>query len=486
MTHVNLFDIERQLLSFIKDKEISLPEEELHIDGQIHRYATPEDNKPGAKTGAYQIWPDGKNHDGRPHGWFKDWRQGNTIRWQYDSKDDPPPREKPTQKEMAEIKAKTEADKRAQLDARNRAVVQARQLWENASPIADSSHPYLKKKGISVYGDMRISANRELLIFPWRNIQTGELVTVHTINTNGDKRWHKGAPKRGGYVIESKEAENCSIIITEGAATALSVYEALSSLYTVIAAGDCGSLKYAAGAAREKWPGYEIYVAADDDWKSEQSDGKNHGLEAASSLLEVGLVDGILIPPFNRKSGDVTDQQTDWNDYASAFGTDSTRDSLEKQIVESRKIERNTGAPKEQHDEEIALSEASKRQKPDQAIVFYQMTKDCGVEVFRDEETGMPLAKFPSGERFVVDWLRSEHFLARMSKMFAKREQFTIGNAKMEQALRLLVDNANNVPKQRTYVRLAGHDGTIYLDLCDEKYNVVKIDESGWNIITRL
>jgi phage/plasmid primase-like uncharacterized protein len=479
MTFVNLSDIERQALSFMKGKGITLPDGGLNIDGEIHRYAT-EDDKPGAKAGAYQIWPDGKNHDGKPHGWFKDWRQGITIRWQYDSKDNPPPREKPTKKEMAEIKAKTDADKRAQLDAQNKATVQARQFWENAHSIEDRGHPYLIKKRVNVYGDMRISADRKLLIFPWRDIQTSELVTIHTIDANGNKRWHKGAPKRGGYVIESNEAENCSVIVTEGAATALSIYEALSSRYTVIAAGDCGSLKYAAEAARKKWPEHEIYVAADDDWKSKQSGRKNHGLEAATPLLEAGLVDGILLPPFDKKSGDATD----WNDYASICGIESTREALEKQIGESRKTGGNPRPSKEKHDEETALSEAAKRQKPDQAIVFYQMMKDCGVEAFKDEETGMPLVKFPSGGRFTVDWLHSEHFLARMSKMFAKRELFTISNAKIGQSLKLLVDDANSVPKRRTYVRLAGHADAIYLDLCDEEYNAVKIDECGWNIIT--
>jgi hypothetical protein len=43
----------------VKDKDITLPEEKLCIDGKIHRYATDED-KLGAKAGAYQIWPDGK------------------------------------------------------------------------------------------------------------------------------------------------------------------------------------------------------------------------------------------------------------------------------------------------------------------------------------------------------------------------------------------------------------------------------------------
>jgi len=38
-------------------------------------------------------------------------------------------------------------------------------------------------------------------------------------------------------------------------------------------------------------------------------------------------------------------------------------------------------------------------------------------------------------------------------------------------------------PQYSLYIRVAEHDGSIYIDLCDESWRMVKIDKKGWRIV---
>jgi putative DNA primase/helicase len=198
MTSPDFYDVECSFLEAMNDAGIAPSNEGIHADGQIHRYHIDGDSH-GSKNGSYQLWVEGLNHDGRPNGWFMDYKRGGEKeKWQYFNRDNLPPREKPTDAERGAARARREEDERAEAVRRAKASERAREIWHSAKAVESGGHPYLVQKRVEPYGDMRVSDDGARLILPWRDIWTGDIVTVQYIAGDGKKRWHSGAPKRGG------------------------------------------------------------------------------------------------------------------------------------------------------------------------------------------------------------------------------------------------------------------------------------------------
>jgi P4 family phage/plasmid primase-like protien len=241
---------------------------------------------------------------------------------------------------------------------------------------------------------MRLSDDGARLVLPWRDIQTSDITTIQYIAGDGEKRWHSGAPKRGGYLIAPDVADG-PCIICEGAATACSVYEAMSGdgPLAVIAAGDAGSLRQAAEAARKRWPGRAVFIGADDDWQREQEPGRNPGLDAAREIERAGLADGVLAPPFSRHPG-AGDKRSDWNDFSRDYGVDAAREALTEAIREAV---------------------AAKDTPPDEAPDFFEGVPpeggavfDCGVKYERNDSGNAKRLISAHGEdmRYCEAWKR--------------------------------------------------------------------------------
>ena len=92
------------------------------------------------------------------------------------------------------------------------------------------------------------------------------------------------------------------------------------------------------------------------------------------------------------------------------------------------------------------------------------------VEVDKHRETWLLKAK---GFR---SWLRQQYYLAHDK---------TPGSQAVQDALGVLEGKALfEGPEAQVSTRLAEHEGTIYLDLGDEDWHVVRITPLGWDIIT--
>lgn len=333
MQTIDVLDIERQVLAEMAAHGIIPSKSTLKFDTPKPYRFHVEGDKCGSTDGWCQIYT-----DGRPAGTFGHWKYGSSIKWRFDISDLDKATVSKLEKTEAspEVKARRAERERQEMEDRRAASARANTEYKKAGK-PDEAHPYLARKKVGTYGDMRQLG--ETLIFPWRDIVTGELVTIQRIYpqvnpTKGrDRDWFPGAPKRGGYLI-APDVVTGPVIICEGAATGLSIYEALSE-GTVIAAGDRGSLKQAAEAARKRWPDRPLFIAADDDWGKEQIGEGNHGMVSAQAVLDAGLVNGLLVPPFGRKPGNTEDKRSDWNDYAQEHSPDMTAQALRKQMAEA-------------------------------------------------------------------------------------------------------------------------------------------------------
>jgi hypothetical protein len=82
--------------------------------------------------------------------------------------------------------------------------------------------------------------------------------------------------------------------------------------------------------------------------------------------------------------------------------------------------------------------------------------------------------------------LRSQVFKRWIGRLFYQEMCKVCGDSAMADALQTLEGFASYEGEERiVHLRLAEHEGAIYLDLCDDQWRVVRINASGWDIINR-
>ena len=215
-------------------------------------------------------------------------------------------------------------------DEHAQAASKAKYLWDYSSAVKDN-HPYLVRKGLSelavTYSSWNLheisagQAARDLGYPPRSNNEylegrlllvpvkiDGKLSTCELIDGAGRKSAIKGGAKSGGYWTNCPEGYDKEVIlIAEGVATALSVYNSMT--YCVFAALSCGNLKKVAEYVRAQYPETKIIILAD------LGNGQSKATEAALA------VDGyVATPDFgpNRLESD-----TDFNDLYQKKNGDS-------------------------------------------------------------------------------------------------------------------------------------------------------------------
>lgn len=116
-------------------------------------------------------------------------------------------------------------------------------------------------------------------------------------------------------------------------------------------------------------------------------------------------------------------------------------------------------------------------------IIFKMCIEDLGVIPFRGMDTGTLYARFPMQGHYKIAGLRSDEFKAWITgkNLHARKREANPGD--VYSALQLMEALAWERPKKKTFVRWARVDGKIYLDLCDEEYRSVEIDEDGWRVV---
>lgn len=230
-------------------------------------------------------------YDDELGGYLHDWRTGEKHYW-FAEKDSISP------SEYVRRKKESEALKQAQDAKRSIAYADASRTAEklfNEAPIASHDHAYLMRKKVKPYGIKQL--NGELLI-PVYSIQ-GDMQSIQFIDVDGNKKFLKGGKMSGGCHFIGEVSMDMPIYISEGYATAVSVYEDTQCLSIV--AFNAGNLINVAKDLRTQFPDIEIVIAGDCD-----EVGKKYAEKASQAVNG-----SVLIPSF----GDNPDGHTDWNDY---------------------------------------------------------------------------------------------------------------------------------------------------------------------------
>lgn len=272
-------------------------------DSKFHRFATSERGHDDA--GYYKYFD-----DEFPGGFYGDWRSGEQFNWSARdvSKMSPIERER-----LEHVKAERE---RKDAEERAKAIAGAQKRWESAAP-ASEDHPYLVGKCIQAHG-VREENGRLLVPISIK----GVLSSVQSLAADGEKRYHYGAPVTGGYF--AIDAEGDKFVICEGFATGATIHDATG--LPVLVAFTVSNVEEITRMVRDNLPEATIFIAGDDDAKTEKERGFNPGQRAAHKAAEaVGAI--VAIPPFDRANDG--DAPSDWNDFAALRGIDATREAFQ-------------------------------------------------------------------------------------------------------------------------------------------------------------
>ena len=138
---------------------------------------------------------------------------------------------------------------------------------------------------------------------------TGALVNLQLINSDGLKRTLKGGQVKGAcHTIEGQKQAGKRLWITEGYATALTVHHLTGE--TVMVALSSVNLLSLASLARQKHPACQIVLAADRDLNG---DGQTRAAAAANASEGI-----VALPPV----------YGDWNDASELKGEEATRKAI--------------------------------------------------------------------------------------------------------------------------------------------------------------
>ncbi|MDQ6832949.1 MAG: hypothetical protein M3008_06085 [Chloroflexota bacterium] len=106
------------------------------------------------------------------------------------------------------------------------------------------------------------------------------------------------------------------------------------------------------------------------------------------------------------------------------------------------------------------------------------------LELFHNPD-GAGYATFQVGDHRETRPLRSRQFKLWLTKLSYEQRRKTPRTQALNDALAMLEARARfDGQEYPVHVRLAEQDGNIYLDLCNERWEVVEVDDHGWRVLT--
>lgn len=243
---------------------------------------------------------------------FGDWAKGISGSIFKQSEETLTPEEKKARQRKIEAarKAAQEELKRQQEATAQKAL----EIWQQLAKC--ENHPYLSKKQVLSYG---LRVYDEYLIIPLYDTN-GKIWSLQYINKDGEKRFLSGGRKKGCFFPIGKP-DNL-IIVCEGYATGASIHQATGEAVAV--AFDAGNIESVVFALKNKYPAYEIIIAADNDIK--EKDAPNIGVLRAQ---EAGNKHSCKVVIPELKSGG----KCDFNDVAVIDGLEQIKAIFDGKIT---------------------------------------------------------------------------------------------------------------------------------------------------------
>ena len=309
--------IEDEFTAWLEERG-AIIKDPIEFDGQKH-YVDTVDGKAGSKKGVYAAFL-----DGRPAGWYRDYKNGGEIQKWVSTGAAP----NPEQMAMLRADAAARREQRAAAQA-DRFDQTANRLMEeyNRLPDATGDLAYLKNKQVIAANGLKADARGNVVI-PLFNAD-GEFRTLERIWSDGSKHLEKDGQAWGSFFVvggQLKDGDN--LLYAEGYATAASISEAINQ--PVIMTVNAGNMVEVAGRLKDAFPNSTHYFLADNDIYKDE----NVGLEKATEAAEL-TAGHVLVPAFsNPKEG-----LTDYNDLHVSEGLEQVRLQVEGAINQINRVD---------------------------------------------------------------------------------------------------------------------------------------------------
>lgn len=162
---------------------------------------------------------------------------------------------------------------------------QVEEIWGAAEP--PFQHAYLARKQISGTGARQFGS---LLIVPVFNASS-QLLSLQSIDENGNKRFHRGLPIKGGFLLLGPSPRpGAPVLLCEGYATGATLFEQLGM--PVAVAFSATNLLEIGCALRRRYFNSKLWVCADNDHATPGNPGLTKATTAAHRLQG-----HLIVPP---------------------------------------------------------------------------------------------------------------------------------------------------------------------------------------------
>ena len=206
--------------------------------------------------------------------------------------------------------------------------------------------------------------------------------------------------------------------------------------------------------------GKTVYIIPDND-----EPGKKHAQQLATVLSsnlvkEIRIVELPGLPP----KGDVSDfiEQHD--------------DAKERLLALAKEAKPYT--PKASWGD---VFKSEREEKPTQSEVLLRLCKDIDLFHTPNQES---YARLEIEGHFEVWPIRSKGFKRWVSREFYLDQRKAPNSQALNDALNVLEGRALfEGEEHQVYVRVAEHDGKVYLDLCNDEWQVVEVSPDGWQVL---
>jgi hypothetical protein len=130
----------------------------------------------------------------------------------------------------------------------------------------------------------------------------------------------------------------------------------------------------------------------------------------------------------------------------------------------------------------IADHAGENRHDPTQADILIELAQE-GAELFHAPD-GSSFADIEVNGHRETWAIRSKGFRRWLSRAFFEATEGAPNSEAMQAALNVIEARAHfDAPERMVHVRVAGADGRLYVDLCDDTWRAVEIDANGWRIV---
>jgi putative DNA primase/helicase len=252
-----------------------MPPRYISFDGKIHRF--------GKNKSSWCVFFDGHVKAGA----FGDWKTGVNEKYVEGRQDITPKDRQRIARQMHEAAVQRERELHA---THEKAAKDCANIWNGTGEVGIND--YLVSKGlqhpINEYGLRQdkepfgnyipFGSSKELLIIPAVDID-GAIHSLQFIASDGRKRFYSGSKVGGHFCPFGLIDKPVKILICEGVATALTLFEDTS--FPIIAAFNTGNLVPVAESIRWKFPHADILICGDDDHSKPVNVGKAKAIEAA-------------------------------------------------------------------------------------------------------------------------------------------------------------------------------------------------------------